>query len=245
MGVYYNTHDSDALAYFSRIEAAGSSINRTNRAAVIAFIRGCKADGIWSAIKASCLLAGPDTLAGALVPLVGAAPTNVGPFVDADYDRLSGLTSDSDTKYLKTNRFGNTDPLNNQSFSVYHPSIIGPYNQTIGAGRAIDASSIASSYSYSQSNNIDLGWTTSIGLRGINRSSSENYQRRSGGVTGVVTRTSKGRTTNEFFVFASSNGTAVNNSVTTRTPISFYHIGEALDLALLDARVSTYMSSLT
>jgi hypothetical protein len=43
---------------------------------VNAFVKGCKADGIWSAIKASCILAGADTLAGALVPLVGAAPTN-------------------------------------------------------------------------------------------------------------------------------------------------------------------------
>jgi hypothetical protein len=41
-----------------------------------AFIKGCKTDGTWGAIKASCILAGWNNLDGALTPLVGAAPTN-------------------------------------------------------------------------------------------------------------------------------------------------------------------------
>jgi hypothetical protein len=57
-----------------------------------------------TAIKASCILAGARTLAGALVPLAGAAPTNVGPFVSGDYNRKTGLVGDGSTKYLNSNR---------------------------------------------------------------------------------------------------------------------------------------------
>jgi hypothetical protein len=54
------------------------------------FVVGCKADGIWDAIKASCILAGARTLSGSLTPLKGAAPTNFN-FVSGDYNRKTGL----------------------------------------------------------------------------------------------------------------------------------------------------------
>lgn len=44
--------------------------------AINRFVTGCKGDNIWNSIKSSCILAGARSLSGALVPLKGSAPTN-------------------------------------------------------------------------------------------------------------------------------------------------------------------------
>ncbi|NBN88588.1 MAG: hypothetical protein EBV32_05835, partial [Proteobacteria bacterium] len=73
----YRFGDADANAYIAAVETAdGQALEGDTRAAITAFVVGCKADGIWNAIKASCILAGARTLSGALVPLIGTAPTN-------------------------------------------------------------------------------------------------------------------------------------------------------------------------
>jgi hypothetical protein len=77
--------DSDAAAYIAAVEAAdGQSLEVDVKTAINNFIVGCKADGIWTALKASCILSGARTLSGALVPLVGTAPTNFNFWGDAD-----------------------------------------------------------------------------------------------------------------------------------------------------------------
>jgi hypothetical protein len=69
--------DPDALTYLAAVAAAdGAPVEVGVAVAVDDFIRGCKADpsgtpgrSNWDAIKASCILCGARTLAGALVPL--------------------------------------------------------------------------------------------------------------------------------------------------------------------------------
>ena len=243
--------DPDALAYFSRITAAGSSITDGNKLAVDAFIKGCKTDGIWSAIKACCLLAGPDTLAGALVPLVGAAPTNVGGlFIDSDYVRTTGLIGNGTTTYLDSNRNNNTDPLNSQHISAWattadtttsgNPAII-------GCGLASNASHIGFAlagndyFVRSRSNTAVLGIpiARTTGFHGLTRGSSSNVTYRIGAATGSPNLSSVDAFNSTIKVFA-RDGTPY-----WKGRLSFYSIGENIDLALLDARVSTYMSSLT
>ena len=111
--------DANAVAYIAAVEAAdGQALEAGVRTAINTFVVGCKANGIWNAIKASCILAGARTLNGALVPLVGTAPTNFN-FVSGDYNRKTGLVGNGSTKYLNSNRAGNADPQNNQHVSVY------------------------------------------------------------------------------------------------------------------------------
>ena len=106
------TDDADATAYLTAVQAAdGQVLEPAVRLAVNSFIKGCKADGIWTAIKASCILAGARTLTGALIPLVGTVPTNFN-FVSGDYNRETGLVGDGSTKYLDSNRANNADPQN-------------------------------------------------------------------------------------------------------------------------------------
>ena len=78
---YINSHgyDEDTINYINAVEDADNQVlEPATREAYHRFIVGCKDDGIWDAIKASCILAGARTLAGALTPLKGTAPTNNG-----------------------------------------------------------------------------------------------------------------------------------------------------------------------
>jgi len=95
--------DSDASTYIDAVETAdGQSLETGVRIAINDFVLGCKQDQFWDAIKASCILAGARTLDGALVPLVGTAPTNFS-FVAADYDRKTGLKGNGTFKRVDTN----------------------------------------------------------------------------------------------------------------------------------------------
>jgi hypothetical protein len=108
------TFDADAAAYLRAVEAAdGQALETPVKRAVDDFFRGTKADGTFSALKAACILCGARTLAGALVPLAGTAPTNVADgFVAGDYTRggaTPGLQGDG-TSYLDSGRAGKCGP---------------------------------------------------------------------------------------------------------------------------------------
>jgi hypothetical protein len=245
--------DPDAADYFARIVSAGSTISANNQSAVNAFIVGCKADGIWTAIKAACFLAGPDDLTGALVPLVGTAPTNNGPFVSADYNRTTGLSNQGSVKYLNTNRNNNADPQNDKHCGVYttdFPSTGGTFKELISSGNS------ATGHTLINRNGADTVFTA---LCNYSQSATPVAASRASGFYGV----SRSNSSNFVFKYPGSSTSLSDNSsepanasilVFTRTPsftglfngrISFYSIGESLDLAALDARLATYMSSIT
>jgi hypothetical protein len=234
--------DPDAADYFSRITLAGSSITDANKSAVNAFIVGCKTDGIWGAIKASCLLAGPARLTGALVPLVGAAPTNYN-FVEGDYSRTTGLKGDGLTKYLDSNRLSGTDPRTNCAMAVW---------QSTHATRDTLRAAIGSSAgNFALETNSSLRFFR-INSGGASVSDTSNNAGFFGGARIDATQT-----------ISRFNGGSSTLTVSTSTPsnpihifaaggiwfsdarLSFYSIGESLDLALLDARLTTYMATLS
>jgi hypothetical protein len=243
--------DPDAEDYFSRIFAAGSSISSVNQVAVNNFIVGCKADGIWSAIKASCLLAGPDTLAGAIVPLVGPAPTNFN-FVAGDYNRVTGLKGDGSTKYLDSNRNNNADPQDNCSSGAWVTemqliagTLIGSTNANGAAARNIYRSSGSTPRYQAMCNNGGANATVThsthaaTGFVGISRNEPSDFLFRASGATDNIIKESTGSNTNTLKLFRQGN--AANF---TDPRIAFYFIGESLDLAALDARLTTYMASI-
>ncbi len=245
------TYDTDAQTYITAVEAAdGQSLETATRDAINAFVVGCKADGIWSAIKASCILAGARTLAGALVPLVGTAPTNNGPFASTDYNRKTGLLGNGTTKSLNSGRKVNADPQNNQHLSVFvsqqsttqgYPIYIGgdlthivqynSENQIAIRQRNITANIISSS-------------ATATGLIGASRASSTDYTARYNGASSSITQVSAnpGNVANTF-VFANNSSNEATTSI-SNARISFYSIGESLDLGLLDTRVSALISAI-
>jgi hypothetical protein len=228
--------DPDAAAYITAVETAdGQALEEKVKIAIDNFVLGCKADGIWSAIKASCILAGARTLAGALVPLVGTAPTNYN-FVAGDYNRETGLVGDGSTKYLNANRNHNSDPQNS--------SHIATYSSTIGTSAIIGhpddpnpegISSISAAATRSRNLSFEL-WTPSAGFLGISRSISGSYARRTSNATSSVSTASLAPPSSNVLIlrFGLSYGTS---------RLAFYSIGEALDLQKLDARVTDLINA--
>jgi hypothetical protein len=187
------------------------------------------------------------------MPLVGTAPTNVN-FVSGDYNRKTGLVGDGSTKYLNPNRNNNADPQNSQHISVYvsftpasvtgnvlgsdgipttggtniflesFDSAMGGHSRGAGSG---DSFSVAGQHS-------------TLGLKGISRSSSTTYIVRSGNSDSTITKTSFAPTSTGFLVFARTASAPSNYS---NARLAFYSIGESLDLALLDARVTALINA--
>ena len=364
--------DPDALDYLSRLAAVEGAVEVGIAMAVENFIKGCKADGIWDAIKASCLLCGARTLAGALVPLknegpelwddpnpsfivnsdgsagtwdaatntmsnaavstsifrprfdwgtalpagntvritgrfsgdmshiyriaagtatvayqsdinpdgsfaatvvptssalyiyidgtlgpasvtieslsireVIAAPTNVNNnFVEADYNRGTGLKGNGSTKYLDSGRANNADPQNDKHMACYHSAAGSPPEALIGSIIRTPALSVSQ---------VFLSQIPSVGANINSPANKEENGSAGTGIVGAVRnagtqtlyfagnsydeeRESNGHHLLNTFVFARNDEGAV--SFPSDATLAFYSIGEALDLALLDTRVT-------
>jgi hypothetical protein len=236
--------DSDANTYLRAVETAdGQPLEPAVAWAVNAFVVGCKADGIWTAIKASCILAGARTLTGALVPLVGTAPTNVS-FVSGDYNRKTGLVGNGTSKYLNSNRNNNADPQDSNHLAVY-ASVAEP-NCTIGVGAGeFGATSISNTTvirGRSRSNILATSTISlTVGFHGINRSTSATIVLRGNGLLESISQISGTPLNGNVLVFA--RGTPASPIDHTSSRLAFYSIGESLDLALLDARVTTLINA--
>ena len=255
--------DIDARAYIKAVEAADQEpLEPLIQQAINAFVRGCKAYGIWNAIKASCILAGARTLSGALVPLVGAAPTNFN-FVSGDYNRKTGLVGNGSSKYLNSNRAGNADPQDSAHLSCWVSAIHNPLTATpVEAGGAYIGNGGASSgathfgrtggtppYGSTFARNRNSALQTSIdsnppptGMYVMNRSAAGSYTMRTGGTNYLITQSSQSPIAENHLVSARNNGSnAPQLYITGR--LAFYSIGESLNLALLDARVTTLINA--
>ena len=238
--------DPDAEAYLSAVERAeNQSIESGVKVAVNEFVSGCKIDGIWNAIKACCILAGARTLTGALVPLVGTAPTNIN-FVAADYNRKTGLLGDGSTKHLNSNRNNNSDPQDSKHIAVFQ-STHHSRNATrgaIGNSTFLGGSQLLTTTTQ-RTFRVNIGTalsddilvtegTAQAGMWAASRSSSTSIDGRYAGVSNTYTVLSSSLVSENIDVFR--RGANFSNG-----RITFYSIGESLNLALLDARVTALM----
>jgi hypothetical protein len=257
---YVGIDDPDAAVYIAAVEAADEAaspgvgaLETPTKVAIHSFVKGCKNDGIWPAIKASCILAGARTLAGALVPLVGTAPTNVGPFVAGDYNRKTGLIGDGSTKYLNSNRNNNADPQNSASRGVWISTAqaVGGY-VPIGAGFNLTGSTRCSTSLDPLVSTIRIRTSAAMGANptagavsnsffGFRRSASNASLLRMSSVDYSRTEASETPFNGNVFVFADNN--AGTPASITSSRLAFYSIGESLDLTLLDARVTTLINA--
>jgi hypothetical protein len=240
--------DPDALAYFTAVETAdGQALEPAVRAAINSFVIGCKSDGIWSAIKASCILSGARTLNGALIPLVGPAPTNFN-FGSNDYSRKTGLKGNGTDKYLSSNRADNADNINSHHLSVYVSSstpsgdfvdigVNGTYVSFIGVFTIENIIAISRRLNSSVPRiNVNPRLP---GFKGVTRDSGTTIKARILSVDYTLTEVSGAPSAGITNVFR-RGGDGVAPS---RSSINFYSIGSAIDLAKLDARVSALMAA--
>ena len=236
--------DSDAEAYLQAVEGAdGLQLEQLVADSINSFVLGCKSDGIWSAIKASCILAGARSLSGAIVPLVGASPNNNN-FVSADYNRKTGLKGNGSTKTINPNRNNNSDPQNSKHIAVYVSQFhtrnvsridLGVNVVSVGSTHLRTAPSPdrrATRVNYSTSTLYNEA-TSNPGLWAASRYSAAGHHERFNQSTLNFSTNSAVPLAGALTVFTSSDAR-----------LSFYSIGESLDLALLDTRVSTLMTAL-
>jgi len=244
--------EPEAVSYVAAVEAAdGQELEFGVAKAINDFVLGCKNDGIWDAIKASCILAGARTLNGALVPLVGTAPTNYN-FVAGDYNRETGLVGDGSTKYLDSNRASGSDPLDNNHCAVFPtvvatrtgtPRLIEGQLYTVSGSTGLAESTSAGYVAYNRGNSTSTA-TPKItqALVGASRSNSFTYQFRRNQSQVQVTQTSQALAdpTVTWKLFVAADGIAQRSDAR----IAFYSIGESLDLAALDTRVSALITAI-
>jgi hypothetical protein len=249
----FPVRDPDARDYIRRVAAAdGQPLEPLVQRAIDAFVRGCKADGIWDAIKASCILAGARTLAGALVPLVGAAPANYN-FVAGDYNRETGLVGDGSTKYLDANRNQDADPQDNHHMSTWLSSQISGIvmaSSPIGASTPTDLLAVGapsttyrfrSRFTSQTQTPLDFGDTSILGFIGISRPTGAGFTARTGNLNTAITADSSAIGAYSIHLFGRP---FTASTVRSSSRLAFYSIGEALDLALLDARVTTLINAI-
>jgi hypothetical protein len=238
--------DPDAMTYLAAVEAAdGQALESATRLAVNAFVKGCKADGIWPAIKASCILAGARTLAGALAPLAGAAPTNFN-FVSGDYNRKTGLVGDAATKYLQTGWSPTAANQNNMHLAAYASTIntTASNQHLIGAANPTELwyNGLAGATFFVYRVNDGTGGqnigTNAAGLYGWSRADSANKIIRYPSTSVTQSQASTGVSTSAVTVFARTAGAAGGAH-----RLAFFTAGESLNLAALDTRVTALINA--
>jgi hypothetical protein len=244
--------DAEADAYIAAVEAAdGQALESGVKFAIKNFVLCCKQDGIWDAIKASCILAGARTLTGALVPLVGTAPTNFN-FVAGDYNRKTGLVGDGSTKYLNSNRNNNADPQDDRHAAVYattrgttgdraYLSISASSGGATQVLSGINLSQLRTRCSDQTSSEVENNLHVIDSLLGISRAASSEYIKRGSGTNETVSVASLPPIDGNYFVLSRNNIPNPGNFSNAR--LAFYSIGESLDLALLDARVTDLINA--
>jgi hypothetical protein len=245
--------DADAQAYVNAVEVAdGQRIEDPVRFAINNFVLGCKADGIWNAIKASCILAGARTLNGALVPLVGAAPTNVGGlFTASDYDRKTGLKGNRSSKALLSNY-----TIPSDSFPSFHASAfiserdptprvaylsgLGTNsNLTLETGVAVAHRAFHRCLQSGSADQTAGFYGSDNRLYGFTRDSLSTYVAHPGGSRSATYVAPLGLSP-ALFASQSSTGTL---SLFSSARLSFYSIGSLLSFTQLNARVTTLINA--
>jgi hypothetical protein len=243
--------DTDALAYITAVETADTqALEAGVKTAINDFIVGTKADGIWDAIKSSAILAGARTLSGALVPLKGTAPTNFN-FVSGDYNRKTGLVGNGSTKYLNSNRAPNASPQDNAHATVFvtagltvaEGAFIGAISDGATGGMQIvkaTTNNYATRVNSSTTSTVAPFNSPGLGFLGVSRASSSGYTARVEGASYTIVNTSNAPISESIHVFQRN----FVSSIPIDARLSFYSIGESLDLALLDTRVTQLMTDL-
>jgi len=239
--------DADAAAYITAVETAdGQALEERTKIAIDNFVLGCKADGIWSAIKASCILAGARTTNGALIPLVGTAPTpfNFDLVNNTDYNRKTGLKGDGSTKAINTNRASNADLQNNHHLSAYVTQDFGFGQYIVHAGGGNDVTAIyrlsSSNYFFFSRNASGALIATTVfpAFAGVTRSASDGFSATSGSNSLFSTSSSFTPSSSNYWVFAKSGGSEFGSG-----RLAFYSVGESINLVALRSRVTDLINA--
>jgi hypothetical protein len=243
----------DTLDYRRRVEDAGSALV-ANLRPVDQLFRRAEWEGLKPSLEvgAALLLAGPETLAGALVPMYPGmpVPTNFN-FVAGDYNRAAGLVGDGAGKYLNSGRNNNAEAQNSRHLAVWRSVAEGTGNTQAVAGVSLTTSGQTTLLSTSNTNKLgrvsdvriasQVVPSTVVGLWAVARSGSNQARQRYGGIEYTNTEVSLAPSSENILIFARL-AAEPQNFTTAR--IAYYSIGADLSLAALDATITAYMAAL-
>jgi len=246
------TFDPDAAAYLAAVEAAdGQALETPVKRAVDAFFRDTKAAGVFDALEACCILAGARTLAGALVPVVGDAPTNFADgFASGDYSRTAGLTGDGATTYLDS---GYAIPGGNQDnchLCVYGSDLdagsLAGTDVAFSSRRLLIYSDPTQTIVSINNGNVVLSGagSTTQGFIGGSRSSSSAYTARANGANYSPSQTSTLVSGLSVYIYGVNRANALQGGVAAAARFTFYSIGTAVDLEALDTAVTNLITAI-
>lgn len=254
--------DPDAQDYFTRAEALGGSFDLTSidaaytetyvKGAIIDYVVGLKADGLWDKLTELYLLSGV-TFGGLMAKLkhAGTATLTNNNFVTGDYvaaGTSAGLKGDGGTKYLDTGVNEADNVLNSLSISAYRTEV------PVGTPR-VDIGSLASHIGNGTSNELFVRMQNTNFA--VTQSATGNLLRHylasrtdSSSImiymNGVLTITGSAASTTLssflFFLFCRYPGNALTNA-----RLSFAHIGTGLtdtDAVKLSTRTNALMTAL-
>jgi hypothetical protein len=192
-------------------------------------------------------------LNGCLTNLNGIGGPTSNNFLEADYNRKTGLVGNGSTKWLMTNRNNNADGQNNQSMGVWINSVSTGGGFYMGAGtidtgtnqinrRAApsDSEIVTRSRTGTAATGITTG--TATGLFGISRSASGSYTVRSNATNNTITQASQTPLDRIVAVYATQGASAPINFADAR--LQFYWQGSAVNMALLESRINTYLTAI-
>jgi hypothetical protein len=263
---YVGIDDPDAAVYIAAVEAADEiaspgvgALETATKVAIHSFVKGCKNDGIWPAIKASCILCGARTRQGALVPLVntsGVAPTFQGTAGGWSYNRktvgasIIGLAGNGTDNYVDSNFSPTTLSPDSGHMSIHMAS---PFNTITDGGFMVGSQAAQLYLLWRNGSSFDIRVNTGsitrvspasyTGFLGGSRTTGNAISARfDGTTTTAATGASVIITNQDFFIYCRNlGGTA---GAFTNARLSFYSLGEGLNLDLLDARVTTLINAI-
>ena len=241
---YKNQYDTDALIYFRAVEQVSSfdltSVQPWLTPTYVKFwinnlVIRLKENGSWNSIHSCVLMRCTSSLAGALIPLKGTAPTNNN-FVEGDYNPITGLKGNGSNKWLSCNVNNNVFPRGSMHMSTW----ITESDTRSGIETRILGTSAnwGGSYIYILTNNnwawanqhttanVSVGARPSpVGLVAHSRSDASVISYMSPGGNAATTTSAVQTPYSENITLFSYNGTGV-----TDARLSWYSLGLGLDL---------------
>jgi hypothetical protein len=197
------------------------------------------------------ILSAARTIGGALVPMVGPAPTAVN-FVSADYNRLDGLTgANVSGKVIMT---GYTIALaqQNDHHAALHCSVlpINVFRTLMGNGNSTTTGFTGMSHLnpvstcrvHSSLNSGSVGVANFLldpGFKGLARNSSANYSYSNGTTESNVTRVTGVPLAQEMYLFDIPGGATSSSGA-----ITMYSVGSFIDMTEFRLRNNTFRSAL-
>ena len=235
---------AEALNYFSRLDTAGDTDYIPYKQPLANYIDALVNLGgaYWDDMESAASFVGVG-IEGVAVPLKDGMPTITNNnFVDADLDQLTGLKGDGSTKYLNTNVSTSALSLDDHSLSVFlsdtRDSATGRYISGAAGNLSVLGNTTSGFRARSATSTLDtLGSSTATNaIIGISRNNSANYDWRYG-TSGTQVTPSVSLSVADIMVFSDgANETAAR--------LATYHVGAALDLAVLEGLQATLIAEI-